>query len=195
MRHGEHTEIVGSAVPVLPAIDRASLAHWLVRFVLEVRKGDGSEYPPNSLHHIVCGIMRHMRSTTMPGVDFFTDSDISAFRSSLDAEMKRLQSKGLGSGHKQAEPLTEGEEELLWEKKILGGHSPESLLNTMIFMCGLYFALRSGDEHRNLRHSPCQIQVIRNEGERPFLRYAEDISKNHPGGLKGRKVKPKVVDH
>ena len=107
----------GSAVPVLPAIDRASLAHWLVRFVLEVRKGDGSEYPPNSLHHIVCGIMRHMRSTTMPGVDFFTDSDFSAFRSSLDAEMKRLQSKGLGSGHKQTEPLTEDEEELLWEKK------------------------------------------------------------------------------
>ena len=63
---------------------------------------------------IVCGIMRHMRSTTMPGVDFFTDSDFSAFRSSLDAEMKRLQSKGLGSGHKQAEPLTE---ELLWKKK------------------------------------------------------------------------------
>lgn len=59
------------------------------------------------------------------------------FRSSLDAEMKRLQSKGLGSTHKQAEPLTEDEEELLWEK-ILGGHSPETLLQPMIFMNGLY---------------------------------------------------------
>ena len=60
----------------------------------------------------------------MPGVDFFTDSDFSAFRSSLDAEMKRLQSKGLGSGHKQAEPLTEDEEELLWEKKSLVDTAP-----------------------------------------------------------------------
>ena len=64
--------------------------------------------------------MRHMRCTTMPGIDFFfADTDFEAFRSSLDAEMKRLQSKGLGSTHKQAEPITEDEGELLWEKKIL----------------------------------------------------------------------------
>ena len=32
-------------------------------------------------------------------------------------------------------------------------------------------------------------------GERPYLKYTEDLSKNHPGGLKGRKVAPKVVTH
>ena len=105
--------------------------------VLEIRKVDGTEYPPNTLHHILCGIMRHMRCTTMPGIDFmelifFADTDFEALRSSLDAEMKRLQSKGLGSTHKQAEPITEDEEELLWEKKILSGHNPEALLRTMM---------------------------------------------------------------
>ena len=25
--------------------------------------------------------------------------------------------------------------------------------------------------------------------------YTEDVSKNHPGGLKGRKIKPKIVYH
>ena len=35
----------------------------------------------------------------------------------------------------------------------------------------------------------------RKPGERPYLLYAEDISKNRPGGLKGRKYKPKVVTH
>jgi len=45
-----------------------------------------------------------------------------------------------GRIHEQAEPLTVQEEEL-WEKTILGDHSPESLLNTIIFMNGLYFAL------------------------------------------------------
>ena len=39
------------------------LAHGLECFVLEIRKKDGAEYSPNSLHHIVCGIMRHVRST------------------------------------------------------------------------------------------------------------------------------------
>ena len=83
--------------------------------------------------------MRHLRCTK-PDIDFFKDAEFSSFRSSLDAEMKRLQSKGLGSSHKQAEPLTVQEEQL-WENNILGDHSPESLLNTIIFMNGLYFAL------------------------------------------------------
>ena len=87
-------------------------------------------------------------------IDFFKDPEFCSFRVSLDAEMKRLQSKGVGSVHKQAEPFTMEEEELLWERKILGDHSPEALLNTMIYMNGLYFALRSGEEHRQLRHSP-----------------------------------------
>ena len=98
----------------------------------------------------------------------------------LDAEMKRLQAKGIGSVHKKAEAFTMDEEEQLWEKKILGDHSPETLLNTIIYMNGLYFALRSGSEHRNLRHNPCQIKIVERPGERPHLLYTEDISKNHP---------------
>jgi len=93
--------------------------------------------------------MRHIR-VSKPETDFYNDHEYSGFISSLNAEMKRLQSKGMGSTHKQAEPLSVEEEELLWEKKILGDHSPQALLNTIIFMNGLYFALRSGDEYRNL---------------------------------------------
>ena len=185
----------GSPVPTLEDMDSQNLSYWLIRFVLEVRRVNSEEYQPNTLYHIICGIMRYVRVNVRAHIDFFKDSEFAAFRSTLDAEMKRLQSKGLGSTHRQAEPLTIEEEELLWEKKVLGDHSPEALLNTVFFMNGLYFALRSGDEHRNLRHSPCQIQVIENSGERPYLQYTEDISKNHPGGLKGRKVKPKVVLH
>ena len=59
----------------------------------------------------------------------------------------------------------------------------------------LYFALRSDDEHWQLHHSPCQIQLIENPGERPHLLYTEDRSKNNPSGLKGRKYKPKVFPH
>lgn len=58
----------------------------------------------------------------------------------------------------QAEPITISEEELMWEKGVLGDHNAEALLNKMVYMNGLYFALRSGDEHRNLRLRPCQIR-------------------------------------
>ena len=52
---------------------------------------------------------------------------------------------------KQAEPITEKEEGLLWDNGLLGDHTPQALLNTVVYMIGLYFALRIGREHRELR--------------------------------------------
>ncbi len=64
----------------------------------------------------------------------------------------------------------------------------------------MYFALCSGAEHRQLRYEPCQIELVERNGERAHLKYIEEkyieeISKNKPGGLKGRKMKSKVVLH
>lgn len=162
------------------------------RFVLEVRKNCGEVYPPNSLHHIVERIMRHVQGTGQPSIDFFKDPEFADFCGSLDAETKRLQQLEIGSTKKQAETLTDTKEDSLWEKGLLGDHTPQTLLDT-IFYNGYYFALRSGKEHRQLRRNPCQIQAVEHPGERPFLRYTEDVSKNRPGWLKGRNIKPKVV--
>ena len=103
----------GIPVPSLAVLSTITkdLQYWLIRFIHEVRKKNGSEYLPNTLHHIVSGIMRHIHHDCgKPEVDFFNDAGFSVFRSSLDAEMKRLQSAGLGSEKKQAEPLTLEEE-------------------------------------------------------------------------------------
>ena len=53
-------------------------------------------------------------------------------------------------------------------------YTPQTLVDTMN---GLYFALRKGKEHRQLRSTPCQIEVIEKEGERPYLKYTVDTSK------------------
>ena len=182
-------------IPPLQSIEASQLQHWLTRFVLETRKKNGAEYSPDTLHHLCCGIMRFLRWNGWPTVDFFTDAEFIDFRATLDGEMKRLQAQGIGSKKKQAEPLTEQEEEILWEKGVLGDATPQTLLDTIVFMNGLYFALRSGSEHRALRFEPPQIEVVEREGERPYLLYTEDTSKNRPGGLKGRRMKPKVVRH
>ena len=44
-----------------------------------MRKKDGSEFPPNTLHHIVCGIMRHLRDKS-PSLDFFTETDFTQLK-------------------------------------------------------------------------------------------------------------------
>lgn len=50
--------------------------------------------------------------------------------------------------------------------------------------------MQSGKEHRGII-----LKVVENPNERPHLIYAEDQSKNRPGGIRGRKQKPKIVIH
>ena len=185
----------GDVIPPLHEMPEKVLEQKLSSFIFEVRKKNGSEFPPDTLHHIVSGLQRYLRWSGKPSIDLFNKTKFPHFHSCLDAEMTRLQAAGLGSEKRKAEPLTHEEEEILWTKGLLGSHNPQALVDTVLFMNGIYFALRSGDEHRQLRSKPCQIQVIREPGKRPHLRYIEDISKNRPGGLKGRKLKSKVVQH
>ena len=44
-------------------------------------------------------------------------------------------------------------------------YSPQALLNAVFYFNGIYFALRSGDEHRRLRYKDSQIQVFERHGE------------------------------
>ncbi len=189
------TTTTGVAIQPLLQLACGELQHLLCCFVLELRKKDGTEYAPDTLHHICCGIMRYLRANGWAELDLFKDAAFAEFRAVLDSEMKRLRAAGIGTVRKQAEPITMDEEDVLWEKGLLGDKNAQTLVDTMLYMNGLYFALRGGREHRNLRYKPSQIQLVEKPGERPYLLYTEDLSKNHPGGLKGRQVKPKCVKH
>lgn len=63
----------------------------------------------------------------------------------------------------------------------------------MVDMCGLYFALRSESEHRQLKDS--DIEVVERPGEIACIAYNESTSKNNLRGLKNRKIEPKHVMH
>ena len=62
----------------------------------------------------------------------------------------------------------------------------------MVFMCGMYFALCSGQEHRELWFS--QLQINEREGKKSLI-YYENASKANSGGLKHQKIERKVVTH
>ena len=129
--------------------------------------------PTNSLHHIVVGVMWHVRWSGQPSIDFFKDPEFIDCSCTLDAEMKRLQQQGVGSVRRQAETLSEDEEDSLWAKCLQGDNNPQSLLDRIVFYIAFYFALRSVKEHRQLRRNPCQIEVVEHPGERPFLHYTD----------------------
>ena len=81
-------------------------------------------------------------------MDIFHDAAFAGFCQSLDAKMKRLKATGLGVNTKQSVPVTFSTEEPV-EQKLLGGHSPQALVDTLVYLCGTYFALQSVQEHRN----------------------------------------------
>lgn len=72
----------------------------MTQFVMEVRRLDGKEYPSNTLHQICCGIL-HYVCEIVPDMDFFKDPEFSELQKTLDSEMKRLRSLGLGANPKR----------------------------------------------------------------------------------------------
>jgi hypothetical protein len=71
--------------------------------------------------------------------------------------MKESASQGLGNSKKQAEIITLEEEEQLWSEGILGHSEPQQLLDTIVYLLCIHFALPGGREHRRLRRIDSQI--------------------------------------
>ena len=50
------------------------LNYWLSKFIMEIRRQDGTDYPPNSLTNIISGIQRQLRENGR-NVNFFKKGD------------------------------------------------------------------------------------------------------------------------
>ena len=115
-------------------------------------------------------------------------------RQVLDAKMKELSRKGLGVEKKQAGTISPEQENQLWEKEIPGTDTHRKLVDTLLYLIGLNFALRASLKHRTLRVvKNSQLRVIVSKNGTRFLEYTEDVSKSNTGGLEQRKVTPKVT--
>ncbi|XP_072042901.1 zinc finger MYM-type protein 2-like [Amphiura filiformis] len=177
----------------LDDMTRDELNYSLSRFICEVKKVNGEDYPGETLHELVICVQLHFDLIGKP-LKFLSDPDFLQVKNTLDSVMQDRAKLGLGIRRKQAQVITVQEEERLWQQNVLGCSNPTQMLNTLFYLIGLNFALRGGQEHRDLRWKNSQIQMLTNENEETFLRYTEDASKTNRGGLKHRKLQPKVVD-
>ena len=157
-----HTQ-TNTPIPPLTTMPTSQLSYWLIRFVLEARKRNGEPYPPNSLHHIVMGVVRHLRWCGR-SLDVIKDVEFQEFRATLDSEMKRLQSAGLGSSKRQAEVISVEEEETLWHKGFLGDSTPQVLLDTIVASTSPFVAARSIGSYGTL---PVKLRWCNGQGREP----------------------------
>lgn len=181
-------------VPCMKEMNAEMLNYWLQRFVLEVRKQDDSEYPPRTLYFIVCGLLRHLRDENIHNMNFLDEHDhrFAVFRKVLDARMKELLSKGLGTKVRQADPILPEDEEKIWTSGVFGLHSSQALQYTVFFYNCKIFGLRAFDEHRNLECS--QFEIGQDE-QGKFIRFTGRSCKTYKGGLKHLQLSNKDLKH
>ena len=189
-------EIIECDLENVSTISESSLLIGMTKFITEVRKLDGSDFPPKTLYQIVICVQFHLETLgyTWRLIDdkMFTD-----LRFTLDNLMKMRTSLGIGINVRKADVISKTDEDILWCRNVLGTQNPEQLLHTVLYVVGLSCALCAGKEHRSLRSIPFNSQFIwlTDDNGSYFLRYKEDIGlKTNKGGLKHRKFDVKEVD-
>ena len=174
---------------ILGSTNSVAICKWFTFFVAEVRKKDGTEYPPKTLYLLLTGILRHMRSRNAVCPNFLDTQDPSfaSFHNALDNVLRDLRVRGIGAERRQTETFSKDDEEKLWNSGVLGSNNPKPLLRAVFYLNGRNFCLRGGEEQRNLK---IQLQRLRNPDR---YVYTENASKNRYGGLKQMRVKNKSV--
>ena len=177
-------------------ITAESLKFALCRFITEIKKVNGDNFPGKTLYHIVVCVQFHLECMGF-AFKVINDPAFQDLKYTLDNTMKARVSHRIGISVHKADVITATDEDLLWSLGLLGTSHPNQLLNTVIFFVSKGFALRAGKEHRALRGLPfhSQFKFIKDSDGEIFLWYTEDIRlKTNKGGLKHRKIEAKTVD-
>ncbi len=174
--------------------DKSDLDLCLQFFLCEVRKVDGSKYPPQTLKEMVAMLQHYFVYTLKKPLSIFGDAEFAESRAVLDGQMKALAKEGLVLPKKRACSISRDDEELLWVNGTFGTSNPRQLLHTLIYHLGLHLSLRACQEHKDLVFGEnSQLSLLVDENGIEFLRYTERMSKNKRFGLKCTRFDPKVT--
>ena len=80
-------------------------------------------------------------------------------RKCLEARSKQLKKRRKGNKPNAAEALTDVEENILYEKNLLGISNAEPLLNTVWVFNSVHFGLRGSEEHRQRTWGDVQLHM------------------------------------
>ena len=167
------------------AFSKQDLCYSMSRFIREVKKLDGSDYPPNTVRDLVLMVYLHQNSLNWKLLD---NEEFTDLHNVLDNTMKERHMQGLGV-RKSSDIISLQSEGRMFNQGILGDENPQQLLNTVIYMIGLHCALRGGVEHNNLRRPEFESQFSFERDNRGMERlvYREDpLYKTNQDGLNSK---------
>ncbi|CAC5410114.1 unnamed protein product [Mytilus coruscus] len=175
-------------------MDAESMDFWLQQFIMEAKKKKGGDYPSKSLYYIVCGLIRHLRDMNVNDKHFLDEKDgrFAPFRRVLDAKIKDLLSKGLGTKTRKADPISHEDEELLWVNGVFGKSSATTLQYIVFYYNCKLFGLRGREEHRNLDCDQFEIDI---DSTGKLIGFMGRNNKTFKGGLGHMQLANKDIKH
>jgi len=170
--------------------------YWGQRFVMEIRRQDGTDYPPNTILQLVCGLQRYLRNECCrPYVNFMlAGNQFNDFRKSLDTRMKELFSDGVGGKKSSSDPVTMQDELKFWETGVFNCSTATGLSNAVFYYNGKLFGFRGYTEHVNVQADQFEI-LMDTEHNLRYIQYTPRQRKNSQGGIKGRKHVQEPIRH
>ena len=159
-------------------IPPSELCKLLCKFIINVKKGDGSDYEPGSIRGIISSVDRYLKSKFY-GKAVLCDPEFSTVRDVLKTKQKLLKQEGLGNLPNRAGSLSENDIDKLWNSGELGLSNPDSMLNTLWWHNTTHFGLRSVTPHRNIQWGDITLNADSDGIE--YLQFTERQTKTRTG--------------
>ncbi|KAM4652487.1 transcriptional regulator QRICH1 isoform 2-T2 [Discoglossus pictus] len=173
-------DLVSSAV--------AELNYGLCLMSKEARNTEGEPYDADVLYYIFLCIQKYLCENGRVD-DIFSDPYYIKFTEWLHEVLKTFQPRVTHLGYVIPSHVTE---EMLWECKQLGAHSPATLLTTLMFFNTKYFLLKTVDQHMKLAFSKVLRQTKKNpsnpKDKSTSIRYLKALGIHQNTGQKGFSV-------
>ncbi|XP_070572339.1 uncharacterized protein KIAA1958-like [Ptychodera flava] len=152
---------------------------YLGSFYAGVRQKDGSEYEPDFLTTYQRGIDRFLGEN---GYKFSIsrDKEFSNSQATLGAKRAQLKTQGKANKPNAAKELTEREEELFFEKGVIGTQNPEALLFLVWLNNQKHFGFRGCQESRQMLWEDIALKHTADNTE--FLEFNERENKTRSSG-------------
>ncbi|XP_014353127.1 transcriptional regulator QRICH1 [Latimeria chalumnae] len=136
----------------------AELNYGLCLMTMESRNQEGEPYEPDAIYYVFLCIQKYLFENGRVD-DIFSDPYYTKFTEWLHELLKDWQPRVTPIGYMIPSHVTE---EMLWECKQLGAHSPSTLLTTLMFFNTKYFLLKTVDQHMKLAFSKVLRQTKKN---------------------------------
>ena len=138
---------------ILLSDSSSDLSFWLQKYILRTRKKNGEQYPPKTLHLLLCGLNRFMKEKKLDSFNIFDhdNSDFKLLYNTCDSYFRELREEGIGSHSKPTEPISREDEERMWSSSAISVSTPKGLLNAVFFLNGkiLLYVVEMNIVHSN----------------------------------------------